>query len=100
MEQKIEQLLEELDKEEAGLVNKKNLLEGMNIEYLLVGAALLLGLSNNEKSIPFSLKLDQDDPEDAYDKIARINHLVKDIMPYFGSNMRNMFTGIESLLNI
>lgn len=100
MEQKIEQLLEELDKEEAGLVDKKNFLDGMNIEYILVGIALLLGFSNNEKSLPFSLKLDQDSPEEAYDKISRMNHMVKDIMPYFGSNMRNVFTGIESLLNI
>ncbi len=102
MEQKIEQLLEELEEEETALSEKKGLLDGMNIEYILIAIVLLFVFAKNDGggSLPFSLNLDQDDPEEAYDKISRMNHLVKDIMPYFGLNMRNMFSSIESLLNI
>lgn len=104
MEQKIEHLLEEIEDEETTSLEKKGLLDGMNIEYILIAIVLLFVFAKNDGggslNLPFTLNVDQDDPEDAYDKISRMNHLVKDIMPYFGLNMRNMFSSIESLLNI
>lgn len=103
MEQKIEQLLEDLENEDMAIVEKKGLLNGMNIEYIFIGIVLLLVFSNSNKNdscLPFTLKLDENDPEETYEKITRMNHMVKDVMPYFGFNMRNMFKGIESLLNI
>jgi len=99
MSEKMDLLVEELNKERDSEKRiQKTFLENMHIENILVLFVLYYiiggGKSNN------ILKSVVKNPEDMYGHVSKMNHIIRDISPYFENNTRTSLTGLESVLNV
>mgnify|MGYP001033290587 CR=1 FL=1 len=94
--EKMELLLEELNSRKEKREVQKNTFGNIPTGSLFIGMLLFSAMAKKETNF---LKL-TDDPKDKYYKVSKINHLVKDLVPYFDYNGRSMLANIESVLNI
>lgn len=101
MDEKINQLIEELNneeyKEEQSLTTAKSFPSNIHIENILIGLLFLFLINNKKDSLLTKLNKD---PKELYGHISKTNYLIRDIMPYFGDDARSALSGMEALLNI
>jgi len=99
MSEKMDLLVEELNKEKESKRRVKNtFLENIHIENILALFVLFYIIGGNKDNN--ILKSVVKNPENMHVQVSKMNHIVRDISPYFEDDVRTSLTGLESVLNV
>ncbi len=96
MSEEMELLFEELDEEKKPDKRvRKNFLGNIHMESILAILSLFYIMGGKNGISKF-----MEGSEDTYGHVSKMNHIIRDISPYFGDNTRTTLTGLESVLNV